>query len=148
MDTYEAGLVQRIEEYKRRLCSIFIPPDPSPADLRALESELDLLYTNLIYDYTEVRTRFEDVQRSIEIVLKGTYEGKNDKERTANAYQAARAYPQTLDTGELIYINLFELESRLRRQYNVLYDTVWAIKSKSDRIITLRSTLNIEKDLI
>ncbi len=102
----------------------------------------------MIFDYTEIRTQFEDIQRSIEVILKSTYEGNNDKERTFNSYQRARNYIKTLDSGELITINLFELESQLRRQYNILNDIVWAIKNKSDRIITFRSTLNIEKDLI
>ena len=137
----------RIEQYKQRLSNIRINADASPYELRVLEKDLDDLQTDMLFDFSEMRTQYQDIQRSIEVITRINIQGSNEQERRANGYNAARGVQTQGSNGEDVQLNLFEVESVLRRRYFILQDIFSAIRDKSQRIITLRSTLKIEEEL-
>ena len=142
-----ASIDERIESYFRKLEQIRIPVEINTAIVKHLLSELDHLYTDMLYDYSQARIRYDDIQRKIEVTLKRTCEGRNDKERSANAYNKVINYEFLDDDGNVQIVNLFELEAIYRRRYYQLQDIMFALRNKADRLITDASILKLEEKI-
>ncbi len=138
----------RIQLYMQRAYDIRINVDASTYELRCLEKDLDDLQTDILFDYSDIRAQYQDIQRSIEVITKTNISGTNDYDRRASGLNAARSVTQENEDGTTITINLFQIESDLRRKFFLLQDIFSLLRDKSQRIVTLRSTLKIEEELI
>lgn len=111
-----------------------------------MNSRIDDLYTEVVFDYTMAKNDLENIQRKITVVLKDDYGGRNEQQRTAAAYKRARNFPVEFDEegNPTAFVNLFEVEAALRRRAMLLEAIMKVLQQKSERLISDLAVLKLE----
>ncbi|MEW6770085.1 MAG: hypothetical protein AB1330_01650 [Bacillota bacterium] len=145
---FDDELAARMEYYLPKLKRVTVPAQITEGHVKSMNSLIDDLYTEVVFDYTAVKDALEDVKRKIEVVLKANYKGPNERARMGAAIEAAKNFRIGVkEDGNPEYVNLFEIETRLRRRFLFLDAILKILQQKSDRLLSDLAVLKIESNL-
>lgn len=134
--SYKAAIEKRIRE-------IQIEPDINTGTSRNLLSKLDILYSELLLDYTEFKYNSEILEQIIQNILRTAIDGKNIAQRTANAIELAHNYNLN---GEIV--NLYDLQLEANNQLTFINTMLKLAEAKQSKLITVLGLMKIESSLI
>lgn len=133
------------DDYINRVKSIHLPSDPTPTDIKNIESMLDDVLQDARFDYARVRSAFENIQDTINSTKKHLFlqkydDGRNNDERDALIQQAI----ENIDNGDGTSTNLVDMMKEARRRKLFMEEVIRILDTKHDRLITLGNLLKTE----
>lgn len=137
------------EEIINDMNSIQLTDDMNAGTLKVVSAELSILRDKIYYPLFEAKTDAEryamkEPEGLIERVKRiNSTGGSNDIERRRNGILACVAYETSAGT-----VNLYELMDEARSRYAFLRAIDESIKFKKDLLITMSSSLKLEKELL
>lgn len=141
-------LITDWENYKKyfidKILSFVLPEEIQTHQIKALTSKLNRLYDEILMDFINSKTQYENVDDLMDEVVKRNQRGSNTEDRRKNGYDAAAEYISS--KGEAM--NLFELRREYRARYNFCKMIVDAIESKKSSLITDAGIIKVEASLI
>lgn len=128
----------------KELLSFTIPEEIQTNQIKALTSKLNRLYDEILMDYINSKTQYENTDDLIDEIVKRNQSGSNMEDRKKNGYNAAAEFV----TSKGDTINLFDMRREYRARFNFCKMIVDAIESKKSSLITDAGIIKIEASLI
>lgn len=136
--------LERIAYYEDNIKKISIPAIPSEVDIKKIVATIDILYTQVVFDYAQIKTDFEKINGTIERCHAKAKTGSNEDARKLASISAAENYE--LADGKIV--NLY----RIRQDIYERKEKIEAAKAIMDKKLNLLQisygTLKMENSVL
>lgn len=139
----EAQWSTQKQEYKRRLSTILIPLDITPAVAKGLLSRIDTFFSELRVEHAELEGRKERIDNIVREWEREKATGANELARKRNATMALQAYP----IGNDETVNMYEVQRQMTERLSFVSGLIDILHGKQSRLITITGVLKLEKEL-
>jgi hypothetical protein len=135
---------ERLSYYQESITKISIPSVPSEVDIKQIVAKIDTLYTQVVFDYAQIKTDFEKINSTIDRCHAKSKTGSNEDARKLASIAAAENYE--LADGKKV--NLY----KIRQEIYERKEKIEAAKSIMDKKLNLLQisygTLKMESNLL
>lgn len=134
---------QQKAEYRRRLNELYIPIDIHPRTAFNLLSSIDMFFSEIRLDLSEIEGYKERIDSIIRELERQHAVGNNESTRKKNATLAVQNF--TLDNNQTT--NLYEVQRVINERLSFIQGVVDILNAKQARLITITGILKIEQNL-
>jgi hypothetical protein len=131
--------------YYKQLVAIEIPGAITSEDVKRINSLLDKLFQDVIFDLKDAQHRAKTLQSKIEIIIKTHSNiGGNAEDRKSNGLLAVLYYTEDESNPEEDSINLYALKDQIEWEVDLLEGILDSIKFKAGCLISDLGALKLE----
>jgi len=143
----EKNWENKVQEITSQIESLYIPSDPSPSTLIALQSNLDRLQTSLSLEHTLLKAELSSLKEQLKVRSKILYLEVKDQAKTEKEREAL-VYKRLMEDFRYGEYDVFTAVSILEGQVAFLETALSLISSKTQRLITILGSMKLEQAII